>query len=514
MKKSQIKDILERGDKTEVLTLFSIVDGNEYLIPKKFQLWSRVFFPNVFKTKDAFFHKEMIQNLSDLYVGKFQSYTNIAFRSASKTTYTKLFIAFVLCNDHRDKRRKYFKIISEDPVNSKQSTTDLWNMLVDEKVKRYYSHIFEKTDKKQEETMSSFTLATGVKVISSTVDRNQRGAVQGSDASRPDFIWMDDIENSRTIQSLVISEDIWRTMEEAISSRSVDGVITYTVNYISKRRNVQRIIERARRSPDVHKLQITPILKNGNSTWPEAFSLKTIEQLRRDSESFESEYMCNPSGTIDSYFSEDFLNLHPNMPILAKDGSWHYFYKLEKDHQYILGVDPASGGGGDYATIVVIDWTIRTVVAYFQDKWTNPEKLGDEASNKGTLFNKALVVVERNNHGHAVLLQMKHNKYSNLYEEINNSEYVENYTEKLGFTTTAQSKPAILASLASAINNFAIIIPIEKIKEELISFPREYVDAKKLGQDVDGHWDLVMGLALAFEGRHQLTGKLSTTKYA
>ncbi|MCC5318644.1 hypothetical protein LMP57_13450, partial [Staphylococcus aureus] len=92
---------------------------------------------------------------------------------------------------------------------------------------------------------------------------------------------------------------------------------------------------------------------------------------------------------------------------------------------------------------------LRTVVAYYRDRFTNPEKLGDEASNKGVLFNNALVVVERNNHGHAVLLQMKHNKYSNLYEEINETEYVENYTEKLGFNTTAQSKPQALASLSS-----------------------------------------------------------------
>jgi len=514
MKRNQIKEILERGDKTEILTLFSIVDGNEHLISKKFSLWSRVFFPGMFKVKDASFHKDMIQMMSDMYIGKIKTATFIGFRGCAKSTYAKLFIAFVLANDHRDNRRKYIKIISKDAVNSKQSTTDIFNYLITDKMKIYYPHLFDKTDKKREETMEKFDLATGVKVLASTVDRNQRGAVQGEDASRPSFIFYDDIENSETVQSLIISEAVWSNLEESYNSLSVDGCCLYAVNYISKRRNVQKIIDRAKRSPDVHKIMIIPVIKNGVPTWPEAYPLSKIAQIERDATDYAGDYLCNPSGTVDSYFSEDFLNLHPNMPVLAKDGNWNYFYKLEKDHQYILGVDPASGGGGDYATIVVIDWTIRTVVAYFQDKWTNPEKLGDEASNKGTLFNKALVVVERNNHGHAVLLQMKHNKYSNLYEEINNNEYVENYTEKLGFTTTAQSKPAILASLSSAINNFNIVIPIEKIKEELVSFPREFADAKKIGQDVDGHWDLVMGLALAFEGRHQLTGKLSTTKYA
>jgi len=512
MKKEKIKEILERGDKTEVLTLFSIVDGNEHLIPKKFKLWSRVFFSGMFKVKDAKFHDEIIQTLSDLYIGKIKTATVIGFRGSSKSTYAKLFIAFVLANDHRDSKRKYIKIISKDATNSKQSTTDIFNYLISEKMKVFYPHLFEKTDKKREETMEKFDLATGVKVLSSTVDRNQRGAVQGEDASRPDFIFYDDIENSETIQSLTISEAIWGNLEESYNSLSVNGVALYTVNYVSKRRNVQRIIDRAKRSPDTHKIIKIPIMENGLPTWPEAYPLSKIQQIERDSTDFQGEYMCNPSGTVDSFFSEQFLMLHPTMPLLAKNGSWHYFSKLDKSHQYILGVDPAGGNGGDYATIVVIDWTIRTVVAYFRDRWTNPEKLGDEASNKGKLFNNALVVVERNNHGHAVLLQMKHNNYSNLYEEVNESQYVENYTEKLGFLSTGGSKGVVLSALSSAVNNFNLIIPIEVIRDEMLNFPREYVENVK--QDAElGHFDLVSATAFAYQGRHQLAGKISTSKY-
>lgn len=220
---------------------------------------------------------------------------------------------------------------------------------------------------------------------------------------------------------------------------------------------------------------------------------------------------CNPSGSTDSYFSEQFLMLHPTMPVLAEEKGWFYFYPLDKSHQYIMGVDPAGGHGGDYATIVVIDYTNRTVVAYFRDKWTNPEKLGDEATNKATLYNNALVTIERNNHGHAVLLQMKHNKYSNLYEEIDESEHVENYTEKLGFTTTATSKPMVLGALSSAVNNFNLIIPIEVIRNEMLNFPREYVDAKMIDPDL-GHFDLVMGTAVAWQGRHQVTMKVTVTE--
>ena len=56
------------------------------------------------------------------------------------------------------------------------------------------------------------------------------------------------------------------------------------------------------------------------------------------------------------------------------------------------------------------------------------------------------------------------------------------------------------------MNNFNLVIPIEKIKNEMINFPREYVEAKMVDPDL-GHFDLVLALALAYQGRHQLLGK-------
>ena len=512
----EILAILKEGNFTKVRQLFVLTDENVHLIYDKFELWSFVFAPGTFKKEEAQFHEEIKQNLCDLYLGKISTLTEIAFRGAAKTSYSKLFIAFVLANDTRKTRRKYFKILSENGLNSTQFTTDVYNILVNEKCSYFYPHLFQKTKQKREEKMSSFTLYDGRKILASTVGISQRGNMQGEDSTRPDFQVFDDFETKTTVASLAISEAIWSHMEEAYNGKEIGGVCLYNTNYISKRRNTQRIIDRAKRSPSVHRVHIVPLLRADNtSSWPQAFPLEYVMQIKRDAEKdgdWEGEYQCNPSGMSDSFFSEQFLMLHPNMPVLAESGNWSYFYKLDKSHQYILGVDPAGGNGGDYATIVVIDWTIRTVVAYFRDRWTNPEKLGDEATNKGTLFNNALVVVERNNHGHAVLLQLKHNKYSNLYEEINESEYVENYTEKLGFTTTAQSKPAILSSLSSAVNNFGIVVPIEVIKNEMLNFPREYVDAKMVDPDL-GHFDLVMATALAYQGRHQLTGKLSTSRY-
>lgn len=513
MKKEQIKEIIAEGNYTKIRQLFAITDDNIQHLPKKFDLWCKTFYPSVFKKKDAPFHKVMDQNLADLYLGRILTLTQYHFRGATKTTRTKLFIAFVLANDQRESRRKYLKVLSEDPINSKQFVTDVFNMLVSTKTKHFWPTLFEKTDKKREETMGSFTLASGVKLLSSTVGRNQRGHLQGEDATRPDFIIFEDFETSETVMSLAMTESIWANMEEAWNGKALEGVGLYNCNYISKKRNVQKILKRAKRSPDVHRIHKVPILdKNNQPTWPQAYTLALIEQIKKDATDFQGEYMCNPQDATDSFFSEEYLMLHPTKePLLTKD-KWTYLYKRDLSHHYVFGVDPAGGNGGDFATIVVLDNTTRMIVAFYKDRWTDPEILANIAVEKAKLYNNALLAPERNNHGHAFLLQCKHLKYTNIYEEVDESKLVEKDTQKLGILTGKTTKPAMLSALGNAVNNFALIVPSEEIREEMINFPREYVEATRIDEEL-GHFDLVMALAFAWQGRHQSLGKVMTTSY-
>lgn len=520
----KILEIIEKGNFTEVRQIFAITDANIDTLPEKFDLWSKVFFPKTFKIDDAPFHYEMNQNLADLYTGRVQSVTQVHFRGATKTTRTKLFLAFVLANDQRQAKRRYIKILAEDRVNSVQMTTDIYNMLVSAKVKQFYPHLFQKTDKKREETMSAFDLATGVKVLASTLGQEQRGHLQGEENTRPDFIVFEDFETSATIMSMALTISIWKAMEEAWNGKALGGVGLYNCNYISKRRNVQKILERAYRSPKVHRVHLVPIKdKQGNPTWASAYTKAQIDQIELDAEDFDGEYMCNPSGTIDSYFSEAHLLKHPTIqPILVTKDGWTYLFKHDPTHQYILGVDPAGGTGGNFAIIVVIDWTIRMVVAFYKSRFTQPDTLGEISLEKARLYNNAVIVPEINYQGLVLLKIYKDASYSNVYvnrimddkkDKKGNGAYTENPVDQLGFTTTSQSKPMILSSLSTAIKQFHLLIPSDMIKKEMVEFPREYVELVKADDPELGHFDLTMGTALAWEGRHQLVGKLYTKTY-
>src|SRR3990167_2769136 len=115
----EVLEILKTGTKREIRTLFLFnKDTDSEHIRQKLNIWTRYFFPDYFLEKgtkraipDAPFHQIMDERNIGIYIGKESSFLNIAFREASKTTRTKLFIAFAIANDSGH-YRKYIKVLS------------------------------------------------------------------------------------------------------------------------------------------------------------------------------------------------------------------------------------------------------------------------------------------------------------------------------------------------------------------------------------------------------------------
>src|SRR4051812_1380027 len=201
---TQIKtplQILRENNRDELLGLFSFNESHSIeLIVLKFNLWVRKYFPKFFSSTDSEAHKEIDIDNTKVFLGLIKSFTDIGYRGLAKTTRTKLFFAFWIANDCTH-RRKYLKILSKDGANSKQSVTDIYNLLIEPSVLSMYPEIFQRTDYKREETMSSFTTATGVKLKADTVGTDQRGDIQ--EEARPDVIWFDDFETRKSLRSAV-----------------------------------------------------------------------------------------------------------------------------------------------------------------------------------------------------------------------------------------------------------------------------------------------------------------------
>jgi hypothetical protein len=79
----------------------------------------------------------------------------------------------------------------------------------------------------------------------------------------------------------------------------------------------------------------------------------------------------------------------------------------DPNHQYVIGVDPAEGNPtSDDSAMIVMDAFTGEEVASLAGK-LQPAVLADHVNTVGKWYNHAKVMVERNNHGHAVLLALR-----------------------------------------------------------------------------------------------------------
>ena len=106
--------------------------------------------------------------------------------------------------------------------------------------------------------------------------------------------------------------------------------------------------------------------------------------------------------------------------------------------QYVIGVDPAGGGStGDFACAQVIDRKDGRQCAELHGHFT-PAELAARVAELGHEYGDALIAVERNNHGHAVLAHLTAAKYPNLFSQGN----------QLGWLTSVASRPGMIEHLA------------------------------------------------------------------
>jgi hypothetical protein len=162
---------------------------------------------------------------------------------------------------------------------------------------------------------------------------------------------------------------------------------------------------------------------------------------------------------------------------------------------YIVAVDTAGGGaGGDFAAVQVIDAATGMQCAELQER-LNPLDLARAAAELAHEYGGALVAVERNNHGAAVLAYLETvEKYERLYRQKGQP----------GWLTTAASKPEMVSGLGA----FLVEKPQMFLSRRLLAECRTFVRGEygRTGAAIGAHDDLVMSIALAHAVRTEMAG--------
>ncbi len=214
--------------------------------------------------------------------------------------------------------------------------------------------------------------------------------------------------------------------------------------------------------------------------------------------SFEQEYPEDPiscflssgSKIIDLFIIREMLNNAPE-PLYIKNGVRVYAEKSRKGH-YVIGADTAEGIGRDLCVATVIDCVAKEVVAVLAGHF-KPRDFADRLMALTDMYTVSeklppTLAVERNNHGHAVLLWLEDTLFHpSLYKHTD---------DKLGWHTNAITRPIMMNGFTNAVENKAVVINDKGILSECLTL----VDSNgKIEADTGKKDDHVMATAIAIQ---------------
>jgi hypothetical protein len=170
---------------------------------------------------------------------------------------------------------------------------------------------------------------------------------------------------------------------------------------------------------------------------------------------------------------------------------------------YVLGADVAEGidmgesvgdkGGTDFNSAYVVHMRTMRTVARVHGRFP-PLEYARIIDRLGRLY-RAVAGVERNNHGHTVLMALQQFEYPALYHHVEYNQSNQRYL-KPGFPTTSTTRPVILDALEEVIREGTHSCPDERFWREADRFVRN----KKTGKPeaMEGwHDDTIIGKAIA-----------------
>jgi len=154
--------------------------------------------------------------------------------------------------------------------------------------------------------------------------------------------------------------------------------------------------------------------------------------------------------------------------------------------QYIIGVDPAGGGTyGDYSCVQVIEKSNGVQCAELQGHFSINE-LAARVALLARKYNEALVAVERNNHGYAVLSNLMMSQgYTNVYQAGGQP----------GWLTNVATRPRMLENLAALLSAAPFMFLSPRLLEECRTFIRHPDGTCSAASGA--HDDTVMAMAIA-----------------
>lgn len=214
----------------------------------------------------------------------------------------------------------------------------------------------------------------------------------------------------------------------------------------------------------------------------------TFEQEYPEDES--SCFLSSGEAVLDLFLISKMISECPT-PTKDQDG-FKIFKQPVKGRRYAIGADPAEGVNRDFSVAVVIDIDALEVVAKLRGQWKPSDfakkinEIAKHYSSPGGRF--PIVAIERNNHGHAVLLA--------LDELLNYPNLFSHQDERLGWKTDSITRPVMIDAFLDALEDGHLKINCKEILQECLTL----VDNNGKIEAAEGkHDDCITATAIALQ---------------
>lgn len=175
------------------------------------------------------------------------------------------------------------------------------------------------------------------------------------------------------------------------------------------------------------------------------------------------------------------------------------YQEPELDIVYVCGVDVSEGvEDGDYSVVSFFRRDTGEEVAMYRGLMA-PDRLADKLNEWGRRYNKALMVVEINNHGLTTVTSLKNLIYPSIYFRPAKFEVTGTpISNKLGWKTTRITRPLMIDELAQFCRDGLIVPHSKELLDEMSTFV--YDDNGNMVPMPGFHDDCVFSGALAIQG--------------
>ena len=199
-------------------------------------------------------------------------------------------------------------------------------------------------------------------------------------------------------------------------------------------------------------------------------------------------FLLSGEPVLDRVFLSNLLVDCPN--VIAKNGLI-IFKEYDKTKEYVIGADTSEGIGRDYSVAKVICINSMEEVAVLRGQYS-PSDFALLLIELGKTYQLGareypIIAVERNNHGHAVLLKLNDEQYPNLYKGKDS---------RLGWLNNSVSRPIAMDTLLESVVNNQLKIYHKETINELMTL----VDNNgKIEAEKGKHDDCVISSAIALQ---------------